>query len=78
MRSRTSKKSRLKDPNVYPPGWNYKRAKAVAKYYDDRKDVDFIKDVVLLDPESLPVWVEVPQKLLPQVRKLIARYKKSA
>jgi len=27
-----------KDPNVYPPGWNYEIAMRVAKYYDARKD----------------------------------------
>ncbi len=72
------RKARVKDPNVYPPGWNYKKAMAVAKYYDDRKDVDLIGDVELPDPKELPVWVEVPQALLPQVRKLLARHKKTA
>ena len=27
-----------KDWNVYPPGWGYRRAMAIAKYYDARKD----------------------------------------
>ena len=71
-------RARQRDPNVYPPGWNYKRAQALAKYYDDRQDEDLIGDVVLPTPDSLPVWVEVPQALLPQVRKLLARYRKSA
>lgn len=72
------KKPRLKDPNVYPPGWNYKRALAVAKYYDDRKEDDLIGDVMLPKPNDVQVWVEVPQSLLPQVRKLIAKHRTSA
>ena len=72
------RKTRSKDPNVYPPGWNYKRAMAVAKFYDDRKYEDLIGDVVLPKPADLQVWVEVPQRLLPQVRKLIAKHRKSA
>ena len=77
MKTHTSKRSR-KDPNVYPPGLDYQKAQALAKYYDDRKDVDFFGEAELIDSESHPVWVQVPEALLPQVRKLISRYRKSA
>ncbi len=77
MSTRT-KKAKRPDPNVYPSGLNYRRAQAIAKYYDERKGEDFIGDVELPTPESMSVWVEVPQGLLPEVRRLIARYKKSA
>ncbi|HZZ45109.1 MAG TPA: hypothetical protein VFE58_19390 [Tepidisphaeraceae bacterium] len=72
------RKSHPNDPNVYPPGLDYKKAKALAKYYDDRKDQDLIGDIAFPDARTLPVWVEVPQFLLPKVRKLIDKHKKSA
>ncbi len=72
------RKTRQKDPNVYPPGWNYKRAMAVAKYYDDRKNEDLIGDIAAPKKNDTEVWLEVPQSLLPQLRKLLAKHQKSA
>ena len=66
-----------KDLNVYPPGLNAKKAAELAAYYDARKDVDLMD---LADHELIQeptVWVEVPPKLLPQVRRLIAKHRKS-
>jgi len=73
-----SQKPRNPDPNVYPPGLDYARAKAIADYYDRRKDEDVVGDTGKSKMNELPVWMEVPPKLVPQVRKLIARYRKSA
>ena len=75
---KTRKLPKRKDPNVYPPGLNYRKVRAIADYYDARKNEDVIGDVELPEPEDLPVWIEVPQGLLPRVRRLIAQYKKSA
>lgn len=73
-----TKRMKRKDPNIYPPGLNYRKVQGIIKYYDSRKNEDLIGDIVLPTPDNLPVWMEVPQRLVPQVRKLIARYKKSA
>lgn len=75
---RANSKTRRKDPNVYPPGWDYKRVKAIADYYDARKDEDVLADVEVTRTNAGLVWMEVPQELVPQVRKLIARVKKPA
>ncbi len=76
---KTAQKSvRKKDPNVYPPGWNYKQAMAVAKYYDDRKDEDLIGDITPYRPGDSSIWIEVPESLLHQVRKIIAKHRKTA
>ena len=77
MRQTTSKAKR-RDPNVYPRGWNYKRAAAVAAYYDARKEEDVLGDDAGRAEERPSVWVEVPEELLPKVRQLIARHRKSA
>jgi len=69
---------RLKDPNAYAAGWNYRRAKAVADYYDTRKDQIVLGGATGAVPTPGLVWMEVPQELVPKVRKLIARGRKTA
>jgi hypothetical protein len=70
-------KGHRKDPNVYPPGWDYERTKAIADYYDSRKDQEFLADIKPGAAAGL-VWMEIPQELVPKVRKLLARGRKSA
>jgi hypothetical protein len=50
----------------------------IAEYYDRQSDGAGAKEIERAFGISDGVWIEVPEKLLPQVRKLIARYKKSA
>ncbi len=67
-----------KDPNLYPPGLNARKVAEIIAYYDARQEVDLMEDAdheLLYEPTS---WVEVPVELVPQVRKLLARHKKSA
>ena len=67
-----------KDPNVYPPGLSAKKVAETIAYYDARQNVDLATDP---DHELLheaTAWVEVPIALVPDVRKLIARRRKSA
>jgi len=66
-----------KDPNVYPPGWDLRKTKTVASYYETRKNQPLVDDDVV-EQGSMAVWMEVPQDLVDQVRKLIARHRKSA
>jgi hypothetical protein len=72
------KRRKPKDHNVYPPGWNYQRAKAIADYYDARKDLPVLDSVETSEASAGLVWMEVPQDLVSDVRKLIARRRKSA
>jgi hypothetical protein len=67
-----------KDRNIYPPGWNYRRAKAIADYYDARKDEPVLDSAETSIASAGLVWMEIPQELISDVRKLIARRKKSA
>jgi hypothetical protein len=67
-----------KDPNVYPPGLNAKKVAEIIAYYEARQEADLLEDSdhELIDGPT--AWVEVPVELVPQVRKLIARRKKTA
>lgn len=67
-----------KDPNKYPAGWNYKRAAAVAKCYDEQSDEDVLGEIETAMKDSGTVMVQVPRDLLPAVLKLIEKRKKSA
>lgn len=67
-----------KDPNVYPPGLNAKKVAEIIAYYDARQEVDLLEDADHELVDEPTAWVEVPIELVPQVRKLIARRKKTA
>ena len=65
-------------PNRYPAGWDYHQAQAVAGYYDARKDVPVLDKATVARAAMDSVWMEVPQELVPSIRKLIAKHRKSA
>ena len=67
-----------KDPNRYPPGLNAKKVAEIIAYYDARRDVDLLSDPDHQLLEEPTAWIEVPIELVPDVKRLIARRKKSA
>jgi len=66
-----------KDPNVYPPGWNYQKAMEVAEHYDEKKN-DVVLDDEASQSEAGLVWMEVPQELVSEIQKLITKRRKTA
>jgi hypothetical protein len=67
-----------KDPNIYPPGLNAKKVAEIIAYYDARQEVDLLEEEnheLMYEPTA---WVEVPIDALPQVKKIIARRRRSA
>ena len=70
-KARTTRSQR--DPNLYPPGWDSRRAQAVIEYYDARKDQPVLDKGTVAEATLGSVWMEVPQDLVPKIRKLIAR-----
>jgi hypothetical protein len=67
-----------KDPNVYPPGLNARKVAETIAYYDARQAIDLLDTEdhqLVFEPTA---WVEVPVELVPEVKKLITRRKKSA
>ena len=69
---------RRKDPNIYPPGLNAKKVADIIAYYDSVQDVP-LEELADHAPVKEPTsWMEVPLDLVPQVRKLIAKHRKSA
>ena len=65
------------DPNVYPEGWDYDRARKVADYYDKLKDQPVLEKPQKFSARDF-VWMEIPAHLTDKVQKLIATKRKSA
>lgn len=61
------------DPNRYPKGWNRKKVEALIQYYENQSDEDAIAEAEAAYHRRQTSLIEVPIKLLPEVRRLIAR-----
>ncbi len=63
----------MKDPNVYPPGWDAERVQKVLDHHngllDDEDALAADIEAVDLDPDM--TWVAVPRDLVPAVLDLI-------
>jgi hypothetical protein len=66
------------DPNLYPAGWNAKRVAALIDYYDHQTEDEAVSEYERAYRSRKESIVHVPIGLLPKVRLLIARYRKSA
>jgi hypothetical protein len=78
-----AKRRSRKDPNVYPPGMNRRRVQRIINVYERAANEDlfegneYIKQGPVLKQQFADsVWIEVPTKLLPQVKKLIRGHMK--
>jgi hypothetical protein len=60
----------------FPPGWDEARVKRVISHYESQTD----EEAVAEDEASFdsPTTMDVPAELVPKVRELIAKSKKSA
>ena len=67
-----------KDPNIYPRGLDARKVDEIIAYYDARQDVDLLEasDHQMLHTPT--AWLEVPIELVPKVKKLIDKHRKSA
>ncbi len=62
-----------KDPNRYPKGWNAKKVAEVIAHYERQSDDEAIAEVDAAYRKRKTALVEVPIKLLPRVRRILAR-----
>jgi hypothetical protein len=60
----------------FPPGWDEARVSRVLRHYESQSEEEAIaEDEAALEGTAGTV-MEVPTELVPQVRELIAKYKK--
>ena len=64
---------RAKDPNRYPRGLNRRKVQALIDYYENQTDAEAIAEAEAAYRRRTTAVVEVPVKLLPAIRELIAR-----
>jgi hypothetical protein len=57
----------------FPKGWDQKRVDEIAKYYDNQSDEEAIAEAEAAYRADGFATIQVPLKLLPQVRKLLAK-----
>lgn len=62
----------------FPKGWDEKRVSELLAHYEDQTEDEMVveDEAMLLDPEQ--TVMEVPSKLVPAVRELIAKHEELA
>jgi hypothetical protein len=60
------------DPNVYPPGLNAAKVKRIIAYYERQTEDGIIEEFEAASKGKDSVMIQVPRRLLPAVRKLLA------
>ena len=65
----------MKDPNVYPPGWNAQRVREVIDYYDAMSDDDLAAEIDASDGDADAdpnnTMMSIPTELVPAVQTLL-------
>jgi hypothetical protein len=61
----------------FPKGWNEKKVRALAEYYDNQTDEEGAAEIE--NAEEIPgeTWLPVPKELVPAVKKMIALHRKA-
>ena len=66
-----------KQKQEYPPGWDEKRVREVAEYYENQSDEEHLAEIEAAQKAENITMMAVPTELVPKVRALIAK-KRSA
>ena len=56
----------------FPPGWDEKRVRTVLAHYENQTEAEAIAEDEAAAEDSSQTLMEVPSKLVPKVRELIA------
>ena len=59
--------------NRFPPGWNQERVQRVLAHYENQSEVEAIAEDEASYEDPSQTYMEIPNKLLPEVCDLIAR-----
>jgi hypothetical protein len=67
----------MKKKNKFPPGWNEERVQKLILHYEQQTEEEAVaEDEAAFERKDQAVMV-VPQKLVPAIRKLIAKHQAS-
>lgn len=62
----------MKDPNIYPPGWDQEKVQQVIDYYENLTDDETAAELGSPSESDTVTMVAVPTELVPAVRALLA------
>jgi hypothetical protein len=60
---------------VFPPGWDAEKVKALADYYDNQSDEEAVAEAEAALETEGQTLVMVPTELMPTIRDLIAKHR---
>jgi hypothetical protein len=64
--------------NEFPPGWDNSRVRRVLEHYEAQNDDEAVAEDEAAFEATTHTAMEVPVDLVPAVRELIAKHKRSA
>ncbi len=68
----------MKKQNNFPPGWDEARVQRVLEHYEAQSDEEAVAEDEASFEATTHTAMEVPVDLLPTVKELIAKHKRSA
>jgi hypothetical protein len=61
----------------FPPGWNEQRVRRVLEHYEQQTDEEALAEDEAAFEDSTQTVMEVPRELVPSIRELIAKHRRS-
>jgi hypothetical protein len=68
----------MKKQNRFPPGWDEARVRRVLAHYESQTDDEAVAEDEASFEATTHTTMEVPVELVPAVRELIAKHRRSA
>jgi len=68
----------MTNPNRFPPGWDENRVRRVLEHYETQTDEEAVAEDEAAFEQTTHTAMEVPVELVPAVRDLIAKHRRSA
>jgi hypothetical protein len=68
----------MKRRSVFPPGWDETRVRRVLDHYESQSDEEAVAEDEASFDTTTSTAMEVPVELVPAVRELIAKHRRSA
>jgi hypothetical protein len=68
----------VNDKNRFPPGWDEARVRRTLAHYESQTDDEAVAEDEAAYDDPSHAAMEIPQELVPAVRELIARHRRSA
>ncbi|MFQ5639657.1 MAG: hypothetical protein ACE5IR_16865 [bacterium] len=60
--------------NKFPKGWDEKKVRKLLAYYERQSDEEAVAEDEAAFEDKNQTFMEIPNELVPEVRKLIAHY----